>query len=63
MNLDKKYGRFSLRVYGLILNFVFNFLALYGAAIYLKKGAAPTLMIIGLGLTLGCIILLSKPQK
>ena len=63
MDLDKKYGIFTLRIWGLVLNFIANFLAMYGTAKYLKDEMGPSLMILGLVLTVLCIGILSKPQQ
>jgi len=63
MDLDKKYGIFTLRIWGLVLNFIANFLAMYGTAKYFKDEMGPALMILGLVLTVLCIGILSKPQQ
>lgn len=63
IDLDKKLGPVSLRIWGLILNFIGNFIALYGAAQFLKENSGPGLMILGIIMTIGCILFLAIPQK
>ncbi|KPM32054.1 Hypothetical protein I595_1703 [Croceitalea dokdonensis DOKDO 023] len=63
MDLDKKYGLATLRVWGLILNFMMNFLTLFGAANYLRGDTDATVMIVGIIGTIICITVLSKPQN
>ena len=40
--LDRKYGPFSGRVYGLILNLIANAVAIHGAINYVIKGQSPS---------------------
>ena len=63
LDIDKKLGPLSLRIWGLILNFIGNFIALYGAAQFFKGASGPGLMIIGIIITLVCILVLAIPQK
>ncbi len=63
MNIDKKLGPLSLRIWGLILNFIANFVALYGAAQFFKGNTGPGLMILGIIITIACILILAIPQK
>ena len=63
LDLEKMIGPFSLRVWGLILNFIGNALMLYGAAQYIKGVSSPLIMIIGIVITVVCILVLAKPQK
>ena len=62
LNLERKYGQWTLRVWGLILNLIGNALALYGAVGVLKDGSRLPFLIIGLIITLFCIVILSFPD-
>lgn len=62
INLDRRIGPWTLRVWGLILNFIGNALAVYGAIGVIKDGSRLPLLMIGLVLTVGCIFILAKPQ-
>lgn len=61
--LDRRYGVFSGRVWGLIVNFCANTLALYGLAGYLRNGEDLGYLIVGLAITLVCIVLLARPVR
>ncbi|RKY88905.1 hypothetical protein DRQ09_02200 [candidate division KSB1 bacterium] len=61
INLNRKIGFFSLRVWGLILNFIGNALAIYGAIGFISDGSRFPVLIIGLVLTVSCIVILAKP--
>jgi len=60
--LDKKFGPFRLRAWGLILNFIGNALALYGAVGYLQNKSRLGIFIIGILLTILFIFFLAFPS-
>ena len=61
IDLEKRIGPWSLRVWGLIANFVGNALALYGAAGVIRDGSRWPLLVIGLLITVGCLLVLAVP--
>jgi hypothetical protein len=63
INLDHRYGPWSGRVWGLIVNLAANALALYGLAGYLRDGGRLLHLVIGLAVTVGCILLLARPSQ
>lgn len=63
MNIDRKWGPWSLRTWTLILNFLANGAGLYGLASYLEDGSGTLILGIGIVLTLLCIALLSTPAR
>lgn len=62
IDIDRRLGPWSGRVWGLILNFIGNALAIYGAIGVMRNGTRLPLLIIGVGLTVGCILLLARPS-
>ena len=63
INLDRRYGIWSGRVWGLIVNLVANALALYGLVGFLRDGTHLLPLILGILLTLACIFLLAMPSR
>ncbi len=63
IDLDQRYGPWSGRVWGLIVNLAANALALYGLAGYLRDGSRLSHLVIGLAVTAGCILLLARPSQ
>ena len=63
INLDKKLGPWPLRVWGLVLNFIGNALAIYGALGFIRDGSRLSMLIIGVVITLTCILVLAKPSE
>ncbi|MGD8540026.1 MAG: hypothetical protein PVI66_15025 [Candidatus Aminicenantes bacterium] len=63
INLDKKIGPWPLRVWGLVLNFIGNAVAIYGAIGFIRSGSRLPLLITGLVITLTCIVVLAKPSE
>ena len=63
IDLDKRLGFWSLRVWGLVLNLVGNALAIYGAVGLLKSSTHLAYLIIGCALTLLCILTLARPSR
>ena len=61
INLDRRLGPWTGRVWGLILNFIGNGLAIYGAIGVIRDGSRTPILIIGLLLTVSCILLLARP--
>ncbi len=61
IDLAKPLGPWSLRAWGLTLNFIGNAVALYGAAGVLRDGSRWPLLVIGLLVTLGCLLILAVP--
>jgi hypothetical protein len=60
---DRRFGRWPLRVWGLMFNFFGNGLAIYGAVGLIRDGSRMPHFIIGAGLTIVCIFVLAKPSK
>ena len=63
INLDKKIGPWPLRVWGLVLNFIGNAVAIYGALCFIRDGSRLSMLIIGVVITLTCILVLAKPSE
>jgi len=63
IDLQRKYGPFSGRVWGLILNVTGNALMLYGVAGMLRDGSRLFLFITGITITILCVAILAKPDK
>jgi len=63
IDLDRRYGRWPLRVWGLVLNLFGNGLAIYGALGVIGDGSRIPHLIIGAGITIICILFLAKPSK
>lgn len=63
IDLERKIGPLRLRAWGLVANFGFNALGLYGlAGVMTGNGGLLPLVVGGLG-TLGCIALLAVPSR
>jgi hypothetical protein len=52
----------SWRVWGLILNFIGNALAIYGLAGLIRDGSRLPVFVVGAAVTLACILILAKPS-
>ena len=63
LDLDKKRGPWTLRVWGLILNLLANALAIYGAIGVVHDGTRWPWLVIGGGLTLCCVLVLARPSR
>ena len=61
IDFERQMGPCSVRVWGLILNFIGNALALYGAAGVLRDGSGWPILVIGLLVTVGCVLILALP--
>jgi hypothetical protein len=62
IDLDRRYGPFPGRVWGLILDLAGNTLALYGLVGYLRDGTHLVPMVAGLAVTIGCVLVLARPS-
>ncbi len=63
IDLDRRYGLWSGRVWGLIVNLLANALALYGLVGFLKDGTHLVPLAIGVVATIACILLLAMPSR
>ena len=63
IDLDGRLGPLPLRVWGLILNFIGNALAVYGAIGFFQDGSRLPMLIVGVGLTIICLLILANPSK
>jgi hypothetical protein len=61
--LDRRYGIWSGRVWGLIVNLSSNALALYGLAGFLRDGSNLVPLVLGVILTMACILVLAIPSR
>ena len=62
IDLDRRYGPWSGRVWGLTVNLAANALALYGLVGYLRDGTRVGYLVIGVGVTAICLAWLAKPS-
>lgn len=63
IDLDRRYGPWSGRVWGLIVNLAANALALYGLVGYLRDGSGVSHLALGLIVTAICVAWLAKPSQ
>jgi hypothetical protein len=63
IDLDRRYGPCSARVWGLVLNLAGNIIAMYGLAGYLRDGSGIFWLGFGVALSIACILVLSRPEK
>jgi hypothetical protein len=63
IDLEQRSGPWTVRVWGLILNFFGNALAIYGAIGVIRDGSRLPILLIGGCITLLCIVILSKPSS
>jgi hypothetical protein len=63
VDLDAKLGPLTGRAWGLILNFAFNALALYGVSTAVRGGGGETLLGLGVAGTVGCLLVLARPSR
>jgi len=63
IDIDRRFGPFSGRVWGLIANFAANAMALYGLVGYLRDGTHLVFLIGGLLVTAACVLLLAQPSR
>ena len=62
IDLEQRYGPWSGRIWGLILNFVSNGVALYGVAGVLDNGSRWPVLIAGVVMTAICVLVLANPS-
>lgn len=63
IDLDRRYGPFSGRVWGLIVNLGANALALYGLVGFLRDGSHLIPLAIGVAATVACVLTLARPSR
>ena len=63
IDLDRRYGVWSGRVWGLIVNLLANTLALFGLVGFLRDGTHLIPLIVGVLVTLACVLLLAIPNR
>ena len=63
IDLDRRYGIWPGRVWGLIVNFLANALALYGLVGFLRDGTHVVPLISGVLVTTACVLLLARPSR
>jgi hypothetical protein len=61
--LDRRYGPWTGRVWGLLVNLAANALALYGLVGYLRDGSHLPHLIVGSVATATCVIILAIPSR
>lgn len=62
MDLDERLGFLRWRIGALVLNLVGNAIALYAAIRFIRQGTHGLMLAVGLGITVLCIGLLSRPD-
>jgi len=62
IDIDRRYGMFSGRVWGLILNLAANAVALYGLVGFLRDGTHVVLLTVGVVCTMACVAILARPS-
>ena len=62
IDIDRRYGPFTGRVWGLIVNLAANALALYGLVGVLRDGTRVAHLVAGAVCTLICVIILARPS-
>jgi hypothetical protein len=63
IDIDRRYGPFTGRVWGLIINLAANALALYGLAGFLREGTHLVYLTVGIAGTVACVLVLAKPSS
>jgi hypothetical protein len=63
IDLDRRYGIWSGRVWGLVVNLLANALALYGLVGFLRDRTHVFPLVLGTLVTLACVLLLAKPSR
>ena len=62
-DIDKRVGPMRLRAWFLIVNFLFNAMALYGLSRLMVADEGVGLLVVGVLGTLGCLAVLSQPNR
>lgn len=63
MNLERKIGPLRIRAWGLVVNFIANFITLYGLARFIAEREALPALVSGAAITFFCLIVLSRPAQ
>jgi len=63
IDLERRYGWWTARVWGLVLNFFSNALALFGLVGFIRDGTHFIPMMVGAVLSLTCILVLAQPSR
>lgn len=63
IDIDRRFGPFSGRVWGLIANLAANALALYGMVGFLRDGTRVAHLTLGIVATAACVLLLAQPSR
>jgi hypothetical protein len=63
IDLDRRYGIGTGRVWGLIANLLANALALFGLVGFLRDGTHLIPLVVGVLVTLACVLLLATPSR
>ncbi len=63
IDIDRRYGPCSGRVWGLIINLAANALALYGLVGFLRDGSRLALLTMGVVATAACVLVLAQPSR
>ena len=63
IDIERRYGPFSGRVWGLIVNLAANALALYGLVGFLRGGTHVAHLVVGSVGTAFCVIVLARPSR
>ena len=63
IDLERRYGPWSLRVWGLIVNLLANALALYGLVGFMRDGTHLVPLVLGTSVTLACVLVLATPSR
>lgn len=63
IDIDRRYGPFTGRVWGLIVNLAANALALYGLVGVLRDGSRVVHLVVGAVATVVCVIILARPSR
>ena len=63
IDLDRRYGIWSGGGWGLIVNLIANTLALFGLVGFLRDGTHLIPLIVGVLVTLACVLLLAIPSR
>jgi hypothetical protein len=63
IDLDRHFGIWTGRVWGLIVNLLGNALALYGLVGFLRDGTHVVPLVSGVLVSAACILILAKPNR
>ena len=63
IDIDRRYGPFTGRVWGLIVNLAANALALFGLVGVLRDGTRVVYLVVGGVCTVAWVIILARPSR